>query len=170
MNSDQRSYLERSLAAECSQRHQTPAEHAAWLGMGYTARILCHYDKVFAVWAQTDKGPNILGKFRVSAVDCCTRDGFGVSIQSDVRKNPEDFVWVSHNPARLFGLPVFAHVPFTPELTYTPDSRHPEKFTLRFPVVFKTASNPHMPVNGDIYVTQIGEFRNLYPEFADLKL
>ena len=170
MNLDQRLYIERSLAAETSKRNQSAADHAEWTAAGFTFRVLAHYDKIFVVWKQGPKGPQILGKLRLTNIDASTFDGLGVCIETDITNTDDGVQWVSHSPARLFGLPIFVHVPFISEITFTPESRNPEKYVLRFPLVFKTASNPNSPIAGDIYVTQIGEFRGSYPEFADLKL
>lgn len=170
MNIDQRLYIERSLAAQLSKQIQPPKDHDEWTNSGFTFRVLVHYDKIFVVWKQGSNGPQILGKFRVSNFDLGTYDGIGVYIESDAGEAIDGGIWVGHTPTRLFGLPVFAHVPFISEVTFTPNGHTPEKFVVRLPVVFKTQSNPAEPKPGDIYVTQIGEFRGSYPEFAGLKL
>ena len=171
MITDQRLHLERSLAAENSKKHQNLTDHEDWINSGFTFRTLCHYDKIFVVWKQGINGPQILGKLRIINVGLDTYDGFEVCIESDIESFAIDGTqWIGHNPTRLFGLPVFAHIPYICEVTFTPDGRCPDKSILRFPVVFKTEGNPAMPKVGKIYVTQIGEFRGLHPEFADLKL
>lgn len=170
MQLDQRLYLERSLAAEQSKRHQSAADHSEWEGMGFTARLLCHYDKILVVWKQGANGPQILGRLRIVNADASTFEGIGVCVEVSVGDGPDSMQWITHTPARLFGLPIFMHVPFINEITYTPEGRKPEKMVLRFPLVVKTAGNPNSPKLGNTYVTQIGEFRTLYPEFADLKL
>ena len=170
MNLDQRLYIERTLAAQLSKQEQASKDHDEWLNSGYTFRVLVHYDKIFVIWKQGPNGPQILGKLRVYNFDLDTVEGLGVCVESDVGHSVDGCNWIGHTPRRLFGLPVFAHVPFISELTYTPDGRDPEKFVTRLPLVFKTQSNPSDPKIGDIYVTQIGEFRGTYPEFADLKL
>ena len=111
-----------------------------------------------------------MGTLRIINFDACTSSGLGAAFETDITDNGEGVQWVGHSPARLFDLPVFVHVPFISEVTYAPESRNPEKYVVRFPLVFKTASNPNAPIAGDIYVTQVGEFRGQYPEFADLKL
>ena len=170
MNLDQRLYIERSLAAEISKRDQSKTDHSEWEASGFTFRVLAHYDKIFVVWRHTLRGPQILGKLRVINFDACISSGLGAAIETDTTDSGEGVQWVGHSPARLFDLPVFAHVPFISEVTYAPEARNPEKYVIKFPLVFKTASNPNSPIAGDIYVTQIGEFRGQYPEFADLKL
>lgn len=170
MHMTQRLYLERSLATDCSLASQSEQDHLDWTNSGFTFRVLCHYDKLFVIWKHADSGPEVLGRIRVINLDACTRDGLGVCLDTNITSKDDGAHWVSHNPSRLFGLPVFAHVPFISEVSYTPEGRTPEKFVTRFPLVFKTCSNPNDPVIGDTYVTQLGEFRNTYPEFEDLKL
>ena len=170
MHLDQRRYLERSLATENSKRSQTPADHEEWSAAGYVCRVLCHYDKIFAVWRETDTGPEIMGRIRVIDIEATTRYGLAVCLESSVRGLGEDLLWVGHEPDRIFGLPVFCHVPYISDVTFTPESRVPEHYVTRFPLVIKMRSSPFNPVNGDVYVTQIGEFRSRYPKFADLKL
>lgn len=170
MITDQRQYLERELALEASQRNQTPSEHAAWLGAGFTFRVACHYNKIFCVWQHTGGEPKILGKFRICNADMDTYEGLGLCIETDIRGSKEDLMWVTHKPARLFGLQVFAHIPFICEVLYTPPQSDARKTGVTIPCVFKTRSNPKNPVVGDTYVTQIGVFRTLFPEFANIKL
>ena len=171
MTIDQRLYLERSLALEASQRNQTPSEHTAWLDSGFTFRVMCHYNKIFCVWEHTKDDPKILGKFRICNADMDTYEGIGICIETDVKGSKEGLAWVSHKPARLFDLPVFAHTPFISEILYTPAHSTPNNQTgISLPCVFKTQSNPKNPVVGDIYVTQIGVFRTMFPKFADIKL
>ena len=170
MQNDQRLYIERSLAAQLSKENQPPSCHTEWVNAGFTFRILTHYDKILVVWRQGPKGPQVLGKLRITEFELDSRNGLGVCIESDLGSKPDGMQWVSHDPSRLFDLPVFAHVPFISEVTYIPESQDAGNFVVRVPLVFKTASNPSAPKLNDIYVTQIGEFRGRYPEFEDLKL
>ena len=170
MQNDQRLFIERNLAAQLSKEHQPASCHTEWTNAGFTFRVLTHYNKIFVVWRQGSNGPQALGKFRVVEFELDSRNGIGVCIESDLGSAPDGMQWVSHDPSRLFDLPVFAHVPFISEVTYIPESHDPDNFVVRVPLVFKTASNPAAAKPNDIYVTQIGEFRGRYPEFADLKL
>ncbi len=170
MQNDQRLYIERSLAAQLSKQIQSPKDHDEWTNSGFTFRVLVHYDKILVVWKQGLKGPQVLGKLRITEFELDSRNGLGVCIESDLGSKPDGMQWVSHDPSRLFDLPVFAHVPFISEVTYIPESQDTSNFVVRVPLVFKTASNPSAAKLNDIYVTQIGEFRGRYPEFADLKL
>lgn len=170
MNLDQRQYLERNLAAEASERAQAPADHAEWVSAGYTCRIPCNYDKILVVWCETDDGPRVTGRLRFINLEADTRTGLGVCIESIKSGGKPEHLWVTHSPVRLFGLPMFGHVPFIADVTYTPENRNPEKFTIRFPFVLKTKSNPYHPVVGDTYVSQLGEFRKRFAQFADLVL
>lgn len=167
---DQKLFLERSLAAQNSQKHQTAEDHTAWNKSGFTFRSLCHYNKIYVVWKQCLDGPQVLGRFRVINLELSTQEGLGVCIESDVGEGIDGTQWVNHNPTRLFGLPVFAHIPYLCEVSYTPEGRNPDHFITRIPIVIKTTNNPSTPKVGNIYVTQIGEFRATYPELAELKL
>lgn len=170
MHADQRNYLEKSLAMEASRKYQSFEDHDDWMACGHTFRVLCHFGKIFAVWRQTEDGPEVMGKFRIANIGIDTKEGVGVSIATDVRGEDEDYLWISHTPTRLFNLPIFAHVPYLCDISYTPGTHSQVGMVLRFPLVFKLASTPKSPVVGDIYVSQIGEFRATYPEFADLRL
>lgn len=170
MDHHQRLYVERSFSAERSKRYQTPADHDEWTAAGFTARILCHYNKIFVVWKQVDGGPKILGRFRVIGMDLDVSEGLGLSIETTVRSKAEDIQWVSHTPARLFDLPVFAHIPYLVDLSYLPRAESAGTPVLRVPLVIRTAGNPDYPVEGGVYVSQIGEFRATYPEFSDLRV
>lgn len=170
MQPEQRSYIERSLAIERSKRYQKPADHAEWTACGFTTRVLCRYNKFFVVWQQVNNAPKILGRFRVLNMELDIYQGLGLCIETTTRFKSEDMYWVSHTPSRLFDLPVFAHVPYLVDLSYLPLPEAPENPILRIPLVIKTASNPGYPVEGHIYVSQVGEFRATYPEFADLRV
>lgn len=166
---DQRQYLERSLAFDASKAFQSHADHTEWANSGYTFRVLCHYDKIFAVWRHTASGPVILGGIRVRNPELTTGDGLGLCLESEIG-GTQSSLWIGHSPRRLFGLPVFAHIPFMAEVSYIPEASRPDVHIVRVPVVFKTPSNPKTLVEQDIYVTQIGEFRAMFQQFENLKL
>ena len=166
----ERQCLERSLASESSRKSQTTEDHEGWLSSGFTFRVQCHYNKLFCVWKHTEHGPEVLGRFRVVNADLDTYTGLGICIETDLANDVDGMIWIDHKPKRLFGLDIFGHIPYFSEITYTPEPNRAENFVLRIPVVFKSKSNPNNPVVGDVYLTQVGEFRHTYPKFADMKL
>lgn len=168
---NQRLFLERSLAAEASKTYQSAEDHSDWEKCGFTFRSNCHYDKIFAVWQHIDGAPVILGRIRVRDFDLDSREGLGVCVESNLHHDDgEDMEWVTNKPLRLFDTPIFAHVPFMAEVSFTPENSKPDTWIVRVPVVFKTESNPRDPKEGHIYVTAISEFRATYPQYKDLKL
>jgi hypothetical protein len=170
MDHHQRLFVERSLSAERSKRCQPPADHDEWTAAGFTARILCHYNKIFVVWKRTESGPKILGRLRIVGMDLDVTEGLGLSIETTVRSKAEDIQWIGHTPTRLFDLPVFAHIPYLVDLSYLPRGDFADAPVLRVPIVIRTAGNPDYPVDGGVYVSQIAEFRATYPEFSDLRV
>lgn len=158
------------LSTKSSEENQPPHEHQQWLKCGFTFRVQCHFNKIFAVWRQSEDGPIILGKFTVIDVSSDSENGFCISLETDILGVEQTVQVVSHSPCKLFGLPIFAHIPHISEVTFTPHHRVAHNI-LRVPIVFKTSSNPYKNLkDGDIYVTQVGEFRNTNLQYADLKL
>lgn len=168
VNTADRRYLERSLALKAAAQHLTPRDYADWRLYGFTHRSLCHYNKVFAVWRQTPEGPVVIDSITVTEISVDSIDGFAVRIRNAAGEHQ----WLCHKPDRLFHLPVFAHIPFMPDITFLPrqEKGDIESMQLKFPIVYKTAGNPDRLVNGLVYLTQVGEFRSTYPQFADLRL
>lgn len=163
---DGRIYLEKSLAVKVAEADLSPEECAIWKSYGFTFRSHCHYNKVYAVWEHTAHGPVIVDSLTVTGVYCDTSAGFSGSL----RNSEGQTHWVKHSPERVLDLPVFAHVPFMPEITYLPKPTQDAPMQLKFPLVFKTQGNPNYLTEGFVYVTQIGEFRANYPQFGELRL
>lgn len=161
---DQRLFIERSLASQSADISLSPSDSVLWHTAGFTARTLCHYDKIFVVWRQFLDKPEVIDSIHVRDVDVTTKDGFAVCVETDT-----DEQWITHMPSRIGNHHIFCHVPYLTDITYMPGP-NPDKMVLRFPLVFKTASNPRFLVEGDVYVSQLSEFRTTYPEHKDLKL
>lgn len=170
MNTEDRKFLERTLALENSLQSQPALDHHEWTNAGFICRILCHYGKLLVIWHETDDGPRVLGRIRITDLEATTREGVAVCIETSVRGRAEDYLWIGHKPQRIFGLPLFAHVPFICDIRHVPEERSADGYVTRFPLVFKSQSNPRRPVIGDTYITQLSEFRSTYPKFADLRL
>lgn len=158
--------LEKTLAFRLAESSLTTSEFLEWQACRFVHRALCHHKKVFCVWEQGSDGPIILDSLMVTDIHVSTHNGFSVSVKNHEGQRQ----WVTHKPVRLFDLPVFAHVPFMPDITFLPRVMEEEPMTLKFPLVYKTEGHPEYPVAGLLYLTQIGEFRATYPKFADLRL
>lgn len=163
---ESRKYLERSLALKAAETSLSQKDFNDWRLLGFTYRALCHKNKVFCAWEHSSKGPVVVDSLTVDEIEVDTATGFGVRI----RNAAKEYQWLEHAPHRVFDLPVFAHVPFMPDVSYLPRKDAETHLLLKFPIVYKTQGNPDRPVEGLLYLTQIGEFRATYPQFADLRL
>jgi len=162
---DSRPALEKSFAVKFAKSNLSEENFAVWISMHYTARFHCHYGKVFVVWKHTTLGPSILDMLTVVAVHCDTYDGFSISFTNTAGESQ----WVEHKASKLFGLQVFAHIPFMPEISFLPKPNDDKHHQLKFPVVIKSEGNPRFLVEGDTYITQFGEFRDTYPQYGGLR-
>lgn len=167
MTTSQRLALERSLAHESSKAYQSQEDHLAWTSAGHTFRTLCHINKIFVIWKHTLDGPEPLGSIRIVGVNLETKTGMSVCIAVTLA-GKESRQWITHNPSRIQNLPIFAHIPYMCDLTYTPEPNYHNNMVLRFPIVFKLEASPKFPVNGGIYLSHLGEFRSNNQEFSDL--
>ena len=163
---DSRIFIEKSLASNLAEASLSPEEFELWKNYGFTFRNLVHFNKVFAVWEHTSNGPVVVDSLTVTGVYVDTFSGFSGSVRNSEGKTH----WIKHTPSRILDLPVFAHVPFIPEITYLPKPTHEAPLQLKFPLVFKTEKNPNYLEDGATFVTQVGEFRATYPQFAELRL
>lgn len=159
--------LEKTLAIECASLTLRPQEYAKWLDYRYVSRVLVSKGKIFAVWRWNtkDRKPVIVTSLTVKAVSCCTKYGLEVTLETSKRET----ITVGHNPKRLADLEIFSHVPFLPDVTYTPQESGSQNYVLRLPLIFRMAGNPERPADGYMYATPVGEFRANYPEFADCR-
>lgn len=157
------------MASDAAQRSLDLQQLTAWQDAGFTFRTLCHYNKTFVVWRHFMGEPLVVDSLTVKAVSCDTRSGLAVRIH-----NQEDEpTWITHHPSQLFGYPVFAHIPYLLDISYLPidvSKSATAGNVLRFPVVFRTQHNPKSNLVEEVYyLSQVGEFRNTYPEFKDRK-
>jgi len=158
--------LEKTLAFRLAESTLSASEFSEWNLYKFTHRALCHHRKVFCVWEHSSNGPIVLDSITVTGIHVDTNNGFSVSVKNGSGQRQ----WVTHKPARIFDLPVFAHIPFIPDVTFLPRTLDEEQMTLKFPLVYKTEGNPDRLVEGLLYVTQVGEFRATFAQFADLRL
>ena len=132
----------------------------------FTFRTLCHLNKIFVIWDYANGKPVVRGALEVLNMIADARNGAQCHVETYL-DGVLGSAQLSHYIKPLFGGRIFCHIPT--HFNFHCESLDDKK-VVRYPVVFQTEGTPHKKTEGKLRVTQLGEFRAMFPEFKDLKV
>jgi len=125
-------------------------------------RSMLYENRTFIVWCKDSPQNKIIDILKVNDIDVGFHDGLAVRFKN----SQGDHVWVGHTPTRLFRYQAMAHVPFLPEVKYSPrPNSKVELNELQLPIVIKTLANPDADLKEVQFVTDVRIFVSHNPQY-----
>jgi hypothetical protein len=164
MEKEERDALEKKLAHEAAWKTLSFHDLEDWKSCSYINKARAHSGKTFIVWKNTAAEPTILDVFKVQSIQVSFTDG----LQATVADEWGEEYTVGHSPSRISSYKVYMHIPYTPELQYLPNASKTTK-VLRFPLIVKQFGRPDSLAMNMTYLTDVPDFKRLFPQFIDRK-
>lgn len=164
MEKEERDALEKRLSARAAWADLTSTDLRCWQSCGFTIKYRGHNGKTFVIWKKLEGEPTILDVYKITDFQANFEEGLYTFLENEHGQEQE----IKHSPVRLGGYDIFVHIPFMQDMQYLPN-RAETTNVLRFPLVFKQSGRPRSIAKGVIYLTDVTDFIDIFPQFADRK-
>lgn len=115
--------------------------------------------KMVAYTVDQEGRPDVKMVVTVNDMGMTDSDGLFVNLVSD--DVPDEHV-MGFTPRRLFGMPVYVHVPLNPGLLWSPSSSNLEEGHFEFPIVIRTESRYSPTERGVTHLEKLEDFTGTF--------
>lgn len=165
MAHDDRGALERTLAHEDAQL-LAPVQLALWNEMTTNHRVVVFEGRIFVVWkASADGTPRPVNSLRVTEVQATFARGIELGLV-DARGH---LIVIGQRPTKLPDDELFLWSPYDNNLQWATHPYDARRKVLRLALAMRMRSHPKYLTHGHTYITDVGAFRDQFPQFAKEK-
>ena len=148
---------EKFWTAQSAERCLSPEEYFEWMAAKCPHRLLAYVGKLLFLWKLEAGQPKFVDTLEVCDVFADPDKGLECLCINEA----DEEVWLSHTPKRLAS-GLFAWLPHYNDVQYA-EREHDSGFRLLFSVMCQMAEHPGKGVEGPVYLSDYGSFKDLWP-------